>query len=328
MTATPLSILDLATVEADGSIADAFRHSVDIAQLAERSGYTRVLYAEHHNMPSIASSATSVLIAHIAAHTESIGLGAGGVMLPNHSPLVIAEQFGMLAELHPGRIGLGLGRAPGTDGATFRALRRTYEAAESFPNDVLELQRYLSDDQPRTAVNAYPGRGTKVPLTILGSSLFGASLAAQLGLPYSFASHFAPQSLTAAVQHYRANYVPSAAHPEPYVSAGVNVVAAETDEAAEALFARTEVDRIRRFLSRGREQELTTDEASQLFDTPAATEIRGMLKYTAIGGRDRVRSELEAFAAFADADELVTVHAAPTRAEQLASVQIAAPEAS
>lgn len=325
MTETPLSILDLATVEADGSIADAFRHSVDIAQLAEGIGYTRVLYAEHHNMPSIASSATSVLIAHIAAHTKTIGLGAGGVMLPNHSPLVIAEQFGMLAELHPGRIGLGLGRAPGTDGATFRALRRTYEAAESFPTDVLELQRYFSDDQPRTAVNAYPGRGTKVPLTILGSSLFGASLAAQLGLPYSFASHFAPQSLTAAVQHYRANYVPSEAHPTPYVSAGVNVVAAETDEAAEALFARTEVDRIRRFLSRGRERELTTEEASQLFDTPAATEIRGMLKYTAIGGRDRVRSELEAFATFADADELVTVHAAPTRAEQLASVRIAAP---
>ena len=204
-------------------------------------------------------------------------------------------------------------------------MRRTYEAAESFPTDVLELQRYFSDDQPRTAVNAYPGRGTKVPLTILGSSLFGASLAAQLGLPYSFASHFAPQSLTAAVQHYRANYVPSEAHPTPYVSAGVNVVAAETDEVAEALFARTEVDRIRRFLSRGRERELTSEEASQLFDTPAATEIRGMLKYTAIGGRDRVRSELEAFATFADADELVTVHAAPTRAEQLASVRIAAP---
>lgn len=325
MTATPLSILDLATVEADGSIADAFRHSVEVARLAERSGYRRIWYAEHHNMPSIASSATAVLIAHVAAHTSTIGLGAGGVMLPNHSPLVIAEQFGMLAELHPGRIDLGLGRAPGTDGATFRALRRTLQAADSFPNDVVELQRYLSDELPRTAVNAYPGRGTNVPLTILGSSLFGASLAAQLGLPYSFASHFAPQALTAAVQHYRANYVPSEAHPTPYVSAGVNVVAAETDEAAEALFARTELDRVRRFLSRGREQELTTNEASQLFDTPAATEIRGMLKYTAIGTRDRVLTELEAFAKFADVDELITVHAAPTRAEQLASVRIAAP---
>ncbi|WP_449283057.1 LLM class flavin-dependent oxidoreductase [Leucobacter sp.] len=325
MAATPLSILDLATVEADGSIADAFQHSVEVAQLAERSGYRRIWYAEHHNMPSIASSATAVLIAHIAAHTSSIGLGAGGVMLPNHSPLVIAEQFGTLAELHPHRIHLGLGRAPGTDGATFRALRRTHQAAESFPSDVVELQRYLSDELPRNAVNAYPGRGTRVPLTILGSSLFGASLAAQLGLPYSFASHFAPQHLTSAVQHYRAHYVPSEAHPEPYVSAGVNVVAAESDGEAEALFARTEVDRVRRFLSRGRERELTVDEASALIDTPAGREIRGMLQYTAIGGRDRVREELEAFARFADVDELVTVHAAPTRREQLASVRIAAP---
>ena len=328
MAATPLSILDLATVEADGSIADAFAHSVDVARLAERSGYLRIWYAEHHNMPSIASSATSVLIAHVASQTERIGLGAGGVMLPNHSPLVIAEQFGTLAELHPGRIHLGLGRAPGTDGATFRALRRTLQAADAFPQDVIELQGYLSDELPRSAVNAYPGRGTRVPLTILGSSLFGASLAAQLGLPYSFASHFAPQHLTAAVQHYRANYSPSEQHPEPYVSAGVNVVAAETDTAAEALFSRTEVDRVRRFLSRGRERELTFEEASQLVDTPAGIEIRGMLQHTAIGGPERVREELEAFARFADADELVTVHPAPTRAEQLASVRIAAPQPS
>ena len=324
MTATPLSILDLATVEADGTIADAFRHSGDIARLAETSGYRRIWYAEHHNMPSIASSATSVLIAHIASQTTSIGLGAGGVMLPNHSPLVIAEQFGTLAELHPGRIHLGLGRAPGTDGATFRALRRTYEAAESFPNDVAELQRYLSDELPRTAVNAYPGRGTRVPLTILGSSLFGASLAAQYGLPYSFASHFAPQALKAAIEHYRSHYVPSEAHPEPYASAGINVVAADTDADAESLFARAEVDRVRRFLSRGRERELTFDEAAQLIETPAGREIRGMMQYTAIGGPDRVHEELEAFAKFADVDELVTVHIAPTRAEQLESVRIAA----
>ena len=327
MVSTPLSILDLATVEADGSIADAFAHSVEIARLAERSGYSRIWYAEHHNMPSIASSATAVLIAHIAARTETIGLGAGGVMLPNHSPLVIAEQFGTLAELHPGRIHLGLGRAPGTDGATFRALRRTHQAAESFPSDVVELQRYLSDDLPRNAVNAYPGRGTRVPLTILGSSMFGASLAAQLGLPYSFASHFAPQHLTSAVQHYRAHYVPSEAHPEPYVSAGINVVAAETDEQAEALFVRTEVERVRNFLSRGRERELTADEASALLDTPAGTEIRGMLKYTAVGGPERVRAELEAFARFADVDELVTLHPAPTRAEQLTSIRLTAPAA-
>ena len=324
---TPLSILDLATVEAGGSIADAFAHSVAVAQLAEASGYSRIWYAEHHNMPSIASSATAVLIAHIASQTKSIRLGAGGVMLPNHSPLVIAEQFGTLAELHPGRIDLGLGRAPGTDGATFRALRRSLAAADAFPQDVVELQTYLSEELPRTAVNAYPGRGTKVPLVILGSSMFGASLAAQLGLPYSFASHFAPQHLTSAVAHYRASYRPSEAHPEPYVSAGVNVVAAATDAEAEALFARTEVDRVRRFLSRGREEELTVAEATALMETPAALEIRGMLRHTAIGAPDRVRAELEAFARYADADELITVHAAPTRAEQLESVRLAAPTA-
>ncbi|MGJ0202547.1 MsnO8 family LLM class oxidoreductase [Leucobacter sp. gxy201] len=322
MAALKLSLLDLATVEAGGTIRDAFTHSLAVARLAEQVGYERIWYAEHHNMPSIASSATSVLIAHIAAHTETIGLGAGGVMLPNHSPLVIAEQFGTLAELHPGRIHLGLGRAPGTDGATFRALRRTMEAADSFPSDVIELQRYLSDDLPRTAVNAYPGHGTRVPLTILGSSLFGASLAAQLGLPYSFASHFAPQQLTSAVAYYRSHYVPSEAHPEPYVSAGVNVVAAADDAAAEALFARSELARVRSFLSRGRERELTDDEASALFDTPAGRDIRGMLRFTAMGSPERVRTELAEFAAHADADELVTVHVAPTRVEQLESVRL------
>lgn len=327
--AATLSLLDLATVELDaageGDTAGALAHSVELARVAETGGYARVWYAEHHNMPSIASSAPAVLIAHVAAHTERIGLGAGGVMLPNHAPLVVAEQFGMLAQLHPGRIHLGLGRAPGTDGATFRALRRTYADAENFPNDVLELQSYLSGELPRNAVNAYPGRGTRVPLTILGSSLFGANLAAQLGLPFSFASHFAPQALQAAVRHYRSTYTPSEAHPEPHVSAGVNVIAAENDEAAEFVFARAELERVRSFLSRGRETPLTRDEAAALIDTPAGREIRGMLRYTAIGGEERVRAELAAFAEFADADELITVHPAPTRAEQLASVRIAAP---
>jgi len=325
MTEVPLSLLDLATVDENGGIRSALDHSVELARAAEAGGYRRVWYAEHHNMPSIASSATSVLIAHVAAHTEKIRLGAGGVMLPNHSPLVIAEQFGTLAELHPGRIDLGLGRAPGSDGATFRALRRSPVASESFPNDVLELQRLLGDELPRTAVNAYPGRGTAVPLFILGSSMFGADLAAQLGLPYAFASHFAPQMLTSAVSHYRANYVPSEAHPEPYVIAGVNVVAAADDARAEDVFARTELDRVRRFLSRGRERELTADEAGALFDTPAGQEIRGMLRYTALGGPERVREELAAFAAHADADELITVHPAPSPAERLESVRLAAP---
>lgn len=325
MTPMPLSLLDLASVEADGNISAALQHSVSLAQTAETSGYQRVWYAEHHNMSAIASSATSVLIAHIAAHTSTIRLGAGGIMLPNHSPLVIAEQFGTLAELHPGRIDLGLGRAPGSDMATFRALRREISASDAFPSDVLELQRLLSDELPRTAVNAYPGRGTNVPLFILGSSMFGSSLAAQLGLPYSFASHFAPDLLTQAVGHYRSTYQPSERHPEPYVIAAVNVVAAETDDEAEALFARAEFERVRRFLSRGRERELTEAEAATIFESPAALQIRDMLRYTALGSPERVREQLAAFAEHAQADELITVHPAPTREEQLASVRLAAP---
>lgn len=326
MTAPKLSFLDLATVERDGNIASALAHSVHLAQAAEAGGYTRIWYAEHHNMPTIASSATSVLIAHIAAHTERIGLGSGGVMLPNHSPLVIAEQYGTLAELHPGRIHLGLGRAPGTDQATFRALRRTVQAAEEFPNDVLELQALLSDTLPRSGVNAYPGRGTNVPITILGSSLFGANLAAHLGLPYSFASHFAPQALGAAVRHYRDNYQPSEAHPESYVSAGVNVIAAATEQEATELFKRAEIERIRGFLSRGRDIPLTPEQAEQLLESPAATEIRAMMRHTAVGNPEQVREQLAAFAKLADADELVTVHPSPTRAEQLTSLRLAAPQ--
>ena len=326
MTSVPLSLLDLATVESDGRISDALKHSVDLAQAAEEGGYQRVWYAEHHNMSAIASSATAVLIAHVAAHTSTIRLGAGGIMLPNHSPLVIAEQFGTLAELHPDRIDLGLGRAPGSDMATFRALRRELSASDAFPQDILELQQLLGEDLPRAVVNAYPGRGTRVPLYVLGSSMFGASLAAQLGLPYAFASHFAPQLLTQAVAHYRAHYKPSEDHPKPYVLAAVNVVAASSDEAAEALFVRAELDRVRRFLSRGRERELTAEEAATLYDTPAAEQIRDMLRYTATGGPDRVRKELDAFAVHADADELITVHPAPTPAERLASVRLAAPQ--
>ncbi|MFF8818799.1 LLM class flavin-dependent oxidoreductase [Leucobacter sp. NPDC015123] len=326
MAAPKLSFLDLATVEREGTVASALAHSVRLAQTAEAGGYERIWYAEHHNMPTIASSSPAVLIAHIASQTERIGLGSGGVMLPNHSPLVVAEQFGTLAELHPGRIHLGLGRAPGTDGATFQALRRTVQAADAFPHDVLELQAYLGSDLPITGVNAYPGRGTNVPITILGSSLFGANLAAQLGLPYSFASHFAPQALNAAVQHYRTNYQPSAQHPEPYVSAGVNVIAAENDEAARQLFARAELERIRAFLSRGRDVPLTIEQAEAIRDTPAATEIRSMMRYTAVGGPERVREQLADFAKLADADELVTVHPAPTREEQLESLRLGAPE--
>jgi luciferase family oxidoreductase group 1 len=199
----PISILDLAAVGREETIAESFAGSVELARAAERGGYERVWYAEHHNITSIASSATAVLIAHVAALTETIRLGAGGVMLPNHSPLVIAEQFGTLETLHPGRIDLGLGRAPGTDQRTWMALRRDPAASNRFPEDVLELQKFLSDEEPLPGLRAIPGRGTEVPLYILGSSLFGAELAAQLGLPYAFASHFAPRHLHEAIRVYR-----------------------------------------------------------------------------------------------------------------------------
>ena len=234
----PLSILDLAIVGRDDTVTDALGASVAQAQAAEARGYRRIWYAEHHNMSSIASAATSVLIAHVAAHTDRILLGSGGIMLPNHSPLAIAEQFGTLASLHPGRIELGLGRAPGSDEATTRALRRDPMDAATFPRDVLELQAYLAGESIVPGVKAVPGAGTHVPLTILGSSLFGAQLAAELGLPYGFASHFAPAALQDAVALYRNRFEPSDQLDRPNVIAGVNVVVAESDDAASAMFER------------------------------------------------------------------------------------------
>ncbi|MEM7285824.1 MAG: LLM class flavin-dependent oxidoreductase, partial [Actinomycetota bacterium] len=257
----PLSILDLAIVGKGERPADAFAHSVALARRAEERGYTRIWYAEHHNMDAIASSATSVLIAHIAAHTSSIRLGSGGVMLPNHSPLVIAEQFGTLAELHPGRIDLGLGRAPGTDQATMRAMRNDPMSSERFPQDVLELQAYLAGQSTVPGVSAIPGAGTNVPLYILGSSLFGAQLAAKLGLPYGFASHFAPGHLLNAVELYRERFEPSAQLAEPHVLAGINVIASDTTEDAERQQLEVTRRRVARFLRVPRE--LSDEEADE-----------------------------------------------------------------
>src|SRR3954469_7379724 len=232
----PLSILDLAPIGEGETPHDALTGSVQLAQRAEQLGYGRVWYAEHHNFASIASSATAVVIAHVAAHTQRIRLGAGGIMLPNHAPLVIAEQFGTLAELHPGRIDLGLGRAPGSDQNTMRALRRDPMAGDTFPQDVLELQGYLTGPTRIQGVEATPGKGTNVPLYILGSSLFGARLAAQLGLPYAFASHFAPAALQDAVAIYRRDFRPSAQLDAPHVIAGVNVIAADSAGEAQTMF--------------------------------------------------------------------------------------------
>ena len=228
MTELRLSILDLAPIRRGQTAGESFAASVALAQRAEELGYERVWYAEHHNIAGIASSATSVLIAHVGAQTTTIRLGAGGVMLPNHAPLLIAEQFGSLAAMYPDRIDLGLGRAPGSDQNTMYALRRDPRSADNFPQDVLELQGYLSDTSRVPGVDAVPGKGSRVPLYILGSSLFGARLAAAFGLPYAFASHFAPADLEVALKHYREEFRPSEQLDQPYVMAGINVIATET----------------------------------------------------------------------------------------------------
>ena len=316
----PLSILDLATIGRGETARDALDGSVALARRAEAQGYRRVWYAEHHNIKAIASSATSVVIAHVAAHTTSIRLGAGGIMLPNHAPLLIAEQFGTLATLHPGRIDLGLGRAPGTDQNTLRALRRSPAAADEFPRDVLELQGYLRGETRIPGVNAIPGAGTDVPLYILGSSRFGAELAALLGLPYAFASHFAPASLLDAVATYRDRFEPSKQLDAPYVIAGVNVLAAETDEAATA-YLQT-VRRARVSIILGRDRSYTDEEADAILASPQGHFVEQMMRYTAVGTPDVVPSYLADLAKEAGADELMVVHAAPTIAARLRSVEL------
>ncbi len=232
----PLSVLDLAPVTVGSDTAQAFRNSLNLAQHAERLGYRRYWLAEHHNMPGIASAATAVLIGYIAGGTNTIRVGAGGIMLPNHAPLQVAEQFGTLASLYPGRIDLGLGRAPGTDQATAHALRRYFDSAESFPNDVVELLRYFDPAQPGQAVQAVPGAGLDVPVWLLGSSLFSAKLSAALGLPFAFASHFAPDAMDEALALYRREFTPSPRLAEPYAILAINIVAADTDAQAQYLF--------------------------------------------------------------------------------------------
>jgi luciferase family oxidoreductase group 1 len=314
------SLLDVAAVGHGERPADALRGAVPLAQAAERHGYHRVWYAEHHNMPAIASSATSVLIAHVAAHTSRIRLGAGGVMLPNHAPLLIAEQFGTLAELHPGRIDLGLGRAPGSDQNTMRALRRTAHSADTFPQDILELQGYLSGATRIPGVRATPGDGTNVPLYILGSSLFGAQLAATLGLPYAFASHFAPAALEAAAATYRAEYRPSPQHPEPHLIVAANLIAAQSEQEAEDQYQAALRWRARRFLAPGRE--LTDAELDELLASPSGQQVRGMMRRTAAGTPDQVHSYLAALAEETGADELILAPAATKRAQRIRAVEL------
>ena len=301
----PLSLIDFCTRYPDETVGQAMERSVAFAQKAEALNYERIWYSEHHNMSSIVSSSPAVLISHIGAKTERIRLGSGGVMLPNHSPYVIAEQFGMLEELYPGRIDLGLGRAPGTDQQTLgRALRRDPNSAERFPDDVLELQAWLSNQSPLPGVTAVPGYNTNVPLIILGSSMFGASLAAKLGLPYSFASHFAPQHLEQATTYYRENYQPSERYPEPYCIAAVNVTAADSEDEALEQTKVVHRNRVRAFMGR-RGTVLSDDQLDEVVNSYQGRQITDMLRYTAKGTGEQVAEYLEAFQKLAKADELM-----------------------
>ncbi len=318
-----LSLLDLAPITKGGSARESFAASVELARAAERSGYRRVWYAEHHNMPSIASSATSVLIGHIAAHTDSIRLGAGGIMLPNHAPLLIAEQFGTLGALYPGRIDLGLGRAPGSDQNTMLALRRDPASADSFPQDVLELQGYLTGHSRVPGVQAVPRPEQPVPLYILGSSLFGAQLAAQLGLPYAFASHFAPDALHRAIDVYRERFQPSEQLAEPYVIAGANVFAAADHDTADEQRTVAYRARTRSMLTRGvRGGNFTDAEIDAFLASPNGAGLAAMTRYTAVGTPAEVRDYLAGFAAETGADELILAHHAMSVADRVRSVAL------
>jgi luciferase family oxidoreductase group 1 len=322
---TRLSILDLAPIGRGETASESFAASVALAQQAEEQGYERMWYAEHHNMPGIASSATSVLIAHIGAHTQRIRLGAGGVMLPNHAPLTIAEQFGTLAAMYPGRIDLGLGRAPGSDQNTMHALRRDPRSAETFPQDVQELQGYLAGNSVVPGVDAVPGKGSHVPLYILGSSLFGAKLAAALGLPYAFASHFAPAALEAAIAAYRSEFQPSEQLETPYVIAGVNVIAAESTSAAQEQLQGIRRRRAISLYGRQlgvRDLDVTDEQADQLLAAGAGAQVDEMLTYTAAGTQRQVQEYLDGFRDHTEADELMVTHQAPTIEGRLQSVAL------
>jgi luciferase family oxidoreductase group 1 len=324
----PLSILDLAPIARGQTASDSFANSVALAQRAEELGYLRVWYAEHHNMASIASSATSVLIAHIGAQTRAIRLGAGGVMLPNHAPLLIAEQFGTLAAMYPGRIDLGLGRAPGSDQNTMYALRRDPRSADTFPEDVVELQGYLTGNTRVPGVDAVPGRGSDVPLYILGSSLFGAQLAAALGLPYAFASHFAPAALEAALAVYRREFRPSEQLEKPYAIAGVNVIAADTESTARELLQGIRRARAISLYGRGNRgqnaENLTDEQADQLLAAGVGEQVDQMLTYSAVGTPAQVSDYLDRFIRHTEADEVIVAHQATTIEARLRSVTLLA----
>lgn len=317
-----LSVLDLAYIGEGFTPADALANARDLAQHAEAAGYERFWLAEHHNLAGIASAATAVCIGHVAGATKTIRVGAGGIMLPNHSPMVIAEQFGTLATLFPGRIDLGLGRAPGTDQRTLQALRRGPESSENFPQDVVELQALLGPPEENQTIHAIPGEDTNVPLWILGSSLFGAQLAAMLGLPYAFASHFAPQALMQAVEIYRDRFEPSAQLAEPYVMIGCNVVVADTEDEARRLFTTPQQQFTR--MVRGTRGQLPppVDDIETFWSPMEKAQASSMLGCSFYGATDTIKAKLDPLIDATGADELMVVgaiwdHAARVRSYEL-----------
>lgn len=324
MISVPLSILDLASIGEGETLRESFEGCVRVAQRAETLGYTRIWYAEHHNSETIASSAPAVLIAHVAAHTSFIRLGSGGVMVPNHSPLTIAEQFGTLATIHPGRIDLGLGRAPGTDQVTVKAMRRDPMAAENFAEDVLELQAFLGSQSRVPHVIATPGKNTHVPIYILGSSLYGAQLAALLGLPFAFASHFAPQALHSALRIYRERFTPSEVLSEPYAMAAISVIAADTTDSAQKQFERRRRMFARHRLSRPGMPRLTDEQVDEFLRTPHAAGIDEIFTYSAIGTPDHVISIVKEFHESTGVDEIITAHHAENTELRLRSIELLA----
>ena len=319
------SLLDLAPIVEGGDAAQAFRNAVDLAQHAERWGYHRYWLAEHHNLPGIASAATSVVIGHVAGRTERIRVGAGGIMLPNHAPLVVAEQFGTLESLYPGRIDLGLGRAPGSDQVTARALRRSLgSSGDTFPEDLIELQSYFAPAAPGQRVHAVPGMGLPVPLYLLGSSDFSARLAAELGLPFAFASHFAPQYLRVALELYRRNFKPSAALAKPYVIIGVSIFAAEAD--AEARRIATSAQLMFLNLVRGRPGLLPApvDSMEGEWSPAERAAVEERMRYALIGSAESVRDRLQEILSETAADEIIATAQIFDHAARLRSFEIGA----
>lgn len=321
----PFSVLDLSPIVEGGTAADALRNTLDLAQHAERWGFTRYWLAEHHNMTGIASAATVVVIGHVAAGTRTIRVGSGGIMLPNHAPLVVAEQFGTLESLFPGRIDLGLGRAPGTDMQTSMALRRDLATnAEQFPQDVLELRAYFDDLQPGQQIRAVPGAGLKVPLWILGSSLFGAQVAAMLGLPFAFASHFAPDALMPALEIYRRHFKPSAQLSRPYAMVAANIIAADSDAQARRLFTSLQQSFVK--LRRGMPGKLAPP-VEDINTWAAPAELAGLnhsLVYSFVGSADTVARGVKSFLEMTQADELIVSGHIFDHAARLHSYELAA----